>query len=290
MSTQVKTGSEVKLTVTFRNLESGDPVPLDDVEYLELEIKDLSDDSVRYEVWWADSATPTTPPATPHTQSPNIAVEDVDSADATPIPFAVFSYQWEGSAVEGSFQFTFTGHFFDDTTSDIVQTISVVSVPVINTTLGERQDLLFATDASPIYLDPEEFIYLFPEATQVEILELVHRFSQEVYNYYTPEEPSLVAYEYIRAAVECALSRTYGGFSGGGSETLTLGDLTVGNQAYPKTIVNRGNASNACELAAALRNEMIRVSGNAGIKAVVPGTNYRNPMPRRHIRSFEKGS
>lgn len=163
------------------------------------------------------------------------------------------------------------------------------ATPSTSDSLGAPQEIVFATNATPLYVDPSEFVDYYPELTLVEALELVHLRSLEVYRIFDGDDSDLpfIAYEYIRAAVHCALGRRYEFAFAGGAETLTLGDLTVNTQSYPKKQINRANAGTPCELAEALRQELIRIGG-AGMRSVVTGTNYPNPMPKRKLRDFEK--
>lgn len=155
--------------------------------------------------------------------------------------------------------------------------------------LGAAQEIVFATDATPLYVDPSEFIDYYSDLTLVEALELVHIRSVEVKKFFDGNDDDLpfIAYEYIRAAVHCALARRYDYSVGGGQESLTLGDLKISRQAPQSGRINRGNAGTPCELAAILRDELVRIGG-ARMRSVVTGSNYKNPMPKRHLKNAER--
>lgn len=156
------------------------------------------------------------------------------------------------------------------------------------TTLATSVTVEFLGALTPFYLNPDEFISLYGGLTTLEVAEVILRFSAEVEDWFKGDEPPLVAYDYIRAAVECALSRTYEGYGGGEGETLTLGDLSVSNTSTSsrgRGGNDRFGASTPCEMAAVLRNEMRRLARGAGIRTVVAGSNYKSPIPQRQLKN-----
>jgi hypothetical protein len=156
--------------------------------------------------------------------------------------------------------------------------------------LREEYELIFTSGTTArLYVDPAELQILFPDAPYVEIFELVRMFSlemKEAFNYTATSEIPLDVQEYIKAATACALTRLYdiGGTGGPGDLTFRLGDLSVESPSQVRNEVTRANASNWCELAAVLREELLRTSSGAGMRAIVKGSNYPNPMPCRVIR------
>ena len=128
--------------------------------------------------------------------------------------------------------------------------------------LGADENIYFAADISPLYLDPEILLPYFPDATLLEIAEIIYSFSLEVKSIYglnDDDDGSTLPFnvlEYIRAATSCELSRTYG-YGGDDEMSFTLGDLTVTNKTLPRTSVTRDNATSWCQLAAVLRKEML---------------------------------
>jgi len=184
----------------------------------------------------------------------------------------------------------------------------------------------FAPDVDPIYLDPEELRPYFPEASLIEIGESIHYYSLEVKQLYslrddaTAADLNFTALEYIKAATACDLSRTYS-YGGDDDVSVQLGDLTVTTRNLPRAEITRGNATTWCQIAAALRKEML--AGKTGPKGILPkglptesmGTSGKNidpetgkvyylsdrelygpgkktlpkedPMPKRGIRSYD---
>lgn len=155
-------------------------------------------------------------------------------------------------------------------------------------TLKEDQELVFFSDAKPMYVDPDELTPLFPDATYVEIVEFIYYYSleaMELLGLDVDDEPSNTARDFVRAAAACALSKIYD-YSGVGDETsVKLGDLSITNRAFPKSTVDRRTATTWCELAGALRLELTR--GATGLKVVVRGSNYKNPIPVRTLRRHD---
>lgn len=129
-------------------------------------------------------------------------------------------------------------------------------------TLGHDETIVFASDLSPLYIDPESLLPFFPDATGLEIAEIVSNYSLEVKGIYSlsdDEDGSNLPFnvlEYIRAATACELSRTYG-LGGDDEMSLHLGDFTVTNKSIPRNSVTRDNATSWCQIATALRKEML---------------------------------
>ena len=64
------------------------------------------------------------------------------------------------------------------------------------------------------------------------------------------------AFEYVRAATCCELTRVYG--NGGDDElSVRLGDLSITNKNLPRNTLSRANATTWCQIAAMLRKEML---------------------------------
>jgi hypothetical protein len=170
-------------------------------------------------------------------------------------------------------------------------------------------------------LDPESLLAYFPDASLLEIGEIIYNYSTEVkaiYNLLDAEDGSNLSFtvlEYIKAATACELSRTYG-LGGDDEMSLTLGDLSITNKSIPRNRVTRDNATTWCQIAAALRKEMLAAKvGPRGFqpknlpglsmydskltdKIVYPsgrelydpnGTTNINddPMPKRGFRSYD---
>lgn len=140
-------------------------------------------------------------------------------------------------------------------------------------TLKSDEIITFAPDIKPLYLDPESLLPYFPDATLLEIGEIIYNYSLEVKSLYKilDEEDgstlSFIALEYIKAATACELSRTYG-FGGDDEVSLRLGDFNVTNRSMPRNVVTRDNATTWCQIATALRKELL--AGKVGPKKFVP--------------------
>ena len=140
-------------------------------------------------------------------------------------------------------------------------------------TLSADETIIFAPDIAPLYIDPEEILTIFPEASLIEAGELIYHYSNEVKEIFSLKDDnigttlSFTVFEYIKASVACELSRTYG-FGGDDELQVRLGDLSITNKSIPRGSVNRGNATTWCQIAAALRKEMMAKTVN--IKGVQP--------------------
>jgi len=139
--------------------------------------------------------------------------------------------------------------------------------------LREDEIIAFAADIEPLYLDPEQLLPYFPDASLLEIGEFVHNYSIEIKNIFkllaTEDGTNIpfTAFEYIRAATCCELTRVYG--NGGDDElSVRLGDLSITNKNLPRNTLSRANATTWCQIAAMLRKEML--TSKVGIKAVQP--------------------
>jgi hypothetical protein len=205
----------------------------------------------------------------------NAAGVTVAYTPATQLNSSEYYYDFTPSTV-GQFSVTFTGVLADSTQIIVNQTLYVSdpdSEYKPSVTLTADETILFAPDIAPLYIDPEEVLIIFPEASLIEAGELVHHYSNEVKQIFSLKEEdtgadlSFTVYEYIKAAVACELSRTYG-FGGDDELQVRLGDLSITNKSMPRGNINRGNATTWCQIAAALRKEMIAKTVN--IKGVQP--------------------
>lgn len=156
------------------------------------------------------------------------------------------------------------------------------------TTLGGSHTVLFAGVIDPLYVNPDELTAIFPDALPVEIAEQIFFVSLEVKDMLSIADdnyPSWIALDYIKAAAACSLSKIYD-TEDGEEQTVRLGDFTVTNRSFPKRIVNRGTANTWCELAAALRTELLRSS--TGLRGVIEGDKLINPIPVRKLKRVER--
>lgn len=195
----------------------------------------------------------------------NSAGQEVLSATPTQLNSYEYYYDYTPTTA-GEYTIRFVGVLSTGTYVTVNQQI-YVSTPTSDfkpsVTLGADEILHFAADVTPLYLDPEELLPFFPDATLIEIGELIHHYSSEVKQIYSISDDrdldprlNFTALEYIKAAAACELSRTYG-YGGEDELSVKLGDLSITNRSLPRTGVNRGNATTWCQLAAALRKELL---------------------------------
>lgn len=172
--------------------------------------------------------------------------------------------------------------------------------PFTQPSLGADQFLNFLVDPTPFILDPESFLATFPDSNLFEVSELIYQYSLEAQNMTIgvpgplPSDLSTLdpmqmqtVYDFVEASVNCALSRIYDISGGADSSTITLGDLTITNRYTEKASVNRSNATTWCELAGVIRNELFAIGKRSGMRAVLKGSNYFNPIPPRQIQHIE---
>lgn len=186
----------------------------------------------------------------------------------------------------GMFSIEFTGEITGSPDMTITREVHVLA---FEASLLNDIELNFIAELPTILVDPEELMAFYPDASKVEVAEMIYRYSEEVYSMLGRDaDIPLVAYEYVKAATLCALSRIYDYTFSGDASSLSLGDLKISNQSFPRQQINRANAASWCELAAVLREELLR--GEANIKSVTKGTRYTNPMPKRGLRSYYGGN
>lgn len=184
--------------------------------------------------------------------------------------------------------------------------------------LGSDESITFSGQFDPLYIDPESLLSYFPDATLLEIAEIAHNYSLEIKGIYKLSDTedgvtlSFNVIEYIKAATACELSRTYG-YGGDDEMSLHLGDFTVTNKSIPRNSVTRDNATSWCQIATALRKEMLATKvgamamqprglptypkSNATGRTAYPGdreiysgyqkTAYDDPMPGRGLKSYD---
>lgn len=254
------------------------------------------DETVRVSVTFHDWGSGSTSVIDPQ----SVAVDILDSTEQRTVAVetavrespGVWYYDWTPTSL-GRFYIEFKGFFADGQTSLVREDLDVVTyqAPISTTTETLEQDyeFTFFTSLSPLYVDPEELLLVYPDATIAEATEAVVRFSLEVQSLLAnpQDQPPPRAVEYVRAASLCTLARVHDAAMSGMETTFTLGDLTVKNGSSSRGSVAGSGLGNWCEQAAALRKEMLRTAGTAGMRAVLKGANYRNPIPHRYIRDKE---
>jgi hypothetical protein len=197
------------------------------------------------------------------------------STSATALNSSEYYYDFTPTIAD-TYRITFIGNISGGTSITVNQQLYVSTStdeykPAI--TLKADEIITFAPDVDPIYLNPEEIKSYFPEVSLLEIGELLHYYSLEVKSIYDFNESnpasgiSFTALEYIKAACNCDLSRTYN-YGGDDDTSVQLGDLSVTRRNLPRNTINRGNAVTWCQLAAAYRKEML--AGKTGPRAMQP--------------------
>lgn len=240
----------------------------------------LVNDTVRIKVKFVDVNSSTGEQVEVSPVSVLVAIEDANdqpviSGPATLITSSEYYYDFTPTE-PGQYQITFTGTLANSTQIVVRQNLYVSDVDIDYrpvSTLKSDEVIAFAPDISPLYLDPEEVIAYFPDASLLEIGELIYHYSLEIKSIFNLEnidngsELNFTIQEYIKASACCELSRTYG-FGGDDELSLKLADLSITNRSNPRQSVNRGNATTWCQIAAALRKEIM--AKRVGMRAVVP--------------------
>lgn len=243
----------------------------------------LVNDTVRIKVKFVDT-NPSTGGQVP--VNPTAVVVTIKKSDETivttqnittsgKISDSEYYYDFTPSAAD-TYKITFVGNLSGGTSITVNQQLYVSTStdeykPTI--TLKTDETITFAPDISPLYLDPEQLKAYFPEAPLLEIGEAIYNYSLEIKSIYslnndaTGEKLPHTALEYIKAATACDLSRTYS-YGGDDDVSVQLGDLTVTTRNLPRSEITRGNATTWCQIAAALRKEML--AGKTGPKGMVP--------------------
>lgn len=230
----------------------------------------LVNDTVRIKVRFVDTDPGTGLQVDVEPATVNVSIydsEDALIASAGAVESTPSQYYYDFTpASAGNYKITFIGTFIDSSFITVNQQIYVSTPtdeykPVI--TLRADETITFAPDVNPLYLNPEEILNFYPDATLLEIGEIVHYYSMEVkqINSYLDEvtgaDVPFNTLEYIKAATACELSRTYAYGSPDDEMSIQLGDLTVVHKPISRTQIDRSSATTWCQLAAVLRREML---------------------------------
>jgi hypothetical protein len=285
----------------------------------------LINDTVRVTVKFVNIDTVTGDPVEISPTSVSVTVKDgsnsvVTTASATQLSSSVWYYDFIPTEAD-TYSVEFLGVVPSTGNILVQQKIYVSSLtedykPTV--ILGADETITFAGAILPLYLDPELLVSFFPDASLLEIAEIIHSYSLEVKSLFKlndDEDGSNLAFivlEYIKAATACELTRTYG-LGGDDEVSLRLGDLTITNRNLPRNAITRDNATTWCQVAAALRKEMLANKAgplamqiknlpsftkfNDFEKTAYPGdreiysyrrkTAYDDPMPGRGLRSYD---
>lgn len=292
---------------------STDRVVVSDTVRVTVKFKDIDSNGLEVEL----------SPSTVSVTIKNSSGATIIATSATSSTSSIYYYDYTPTIAD-TYTVKFTGILSNGNTVVVEQKLYVSSVseeyqPTI--ILKNDETITFAPDVTPLFLDPESVLAYFPDASMLEIGEIIYNYSTEVkaiYNLLDTEDGSGLSFtvlEYIKAATACELSRTYG-LGGDDEMSLTLGDLSITNKSIPRNKVTRDNATTWCQIAAALRKEMLAAKvGPRGFqpknlpglsmydskltdKIVYPsgrelydpnGTTNINddPMPKRGFRSYD---
>ena len=242
--------------------------------------KILVNDTVRIRVKFVDTDPTTGQQVDIYPVTVNVKIYNSDnvqlvSESAEELSPSIWYYDYIPSSAD-TFSVKFTGTLDNGNNVIVQQKLYVSSLeeefkPTV--ILRTEEIIAFAPDVKPLYIDPELLLPYFPDASLLEIGEIVHAYSLEVkslYNLLDEEDGtglSFTVLEYIKAATACDLTRTYG-FGGDDEVSIRLGDLSIANKSIPRNKVNRDNATTWCQIAASLRKEML--AGKVGPKGFQP--------------------
>lgn len=203
-----------------------------------------------------------------------------------------YTYTWipPNDAMEGVYTAVWSG-IIDGEEELGYESFRVQTTSPTASNLGSQFILNFVTDLDPLYIDPEDLLWYFPEVPLSEIAVEVHLASVSAGPWLLDGEPTPLVLEYVEATAACALSRNYdtsGNYGMGGTEeSVTLGDLSVkngsGSSSRGGAAITRGNATTWCELAMVLRKELMRT------KTSMRATQKAGYYTSRHVnRSFDR--
>jgi hypothetical protein len=293
----------------------------------------LVNDTVRIKVKFIDTDSATgeqqnVEPVSVFVNITNSSDQSVTNASASSLSASEYFYDFT-PALADEYEIIFTGVLDDNTQITVKQVLYVSDSSATyrpSVTLRSDETIVFSADVFPLFIDPEEILAYFPDASLLEAGELIHHYSLEIRYIFNMNEDdngsdlNFIVQEYIKASVCCELSRTYG-FGGDDELSLKLADLSITNRSQPRNSVNRGNATTWCQIAAALRKEMlasrvgptaIRPKGLPGITLGTAGatvdpatgqltylsdrdlygrekkvTSKEDPMPKRGLRKYD---
>lgn len=164
----------------------------------------------------------------------------------------------------------------------------MASATATPSTLGTGVELKFSSGFDPLYVDPELIGIYLDSVDNLEIAQIVHKFSVEVLALFPKGDHPALALDYIQAATLCSLSRIHEGVGASNYSGFTLGDLQVMSttkSGSTSTGTDRGNIISWCELAELLRKELRNAKG--GIKSTVKAGAWGTPVPSRHLQRAE---
>jgi hypothetical protein len=256
----------------------------------------LVNDTVRIKVKFVDKDPLTGSQTEVSPLSVSVTIFDSNNVPVSPTPTSavqITSSQYYYDFIPnlaGEYKVTFVGTLPDSKNITVNQAL-YVSTPTEEykptITLKADESISFAPDISPLYLDPEVIKTYFPDASLLEIGELIYSYSYEVNEIFNltnaivnlPEGETGISYlsntgvstftilEYIKASVLCQLTKIYG-FGSDDELSLELADLKITNRNTPRANINRSNATTWCQISAALRKEIL--TKKVGLRGVLP--------------------
>ena len=241
----------------------------------------LVNDTVRIKVYFVDTNPENgnqveVSPVTVNVKIYNGKSEQIISTVAVSLTSSQYYYDFTPS-VEDQYRINFLGLLSNGSTISVDQHLYVSTrttdyKPTV--TLGATETIYFTPDIAPLYIDPEEILSYYPEASLMQLAEIIHNYSEEVAQIYGSGDIEIqnsslnfTALEYIKAATACEMSRTYGYGSGDDEQSIRIGDLQISNRNSPRRMVSRSNAVTWCQIAIALRSEVI--ARRVGARGVV---------------------
>lgn len=219
----------------------------------------------------------------------DVNMNEIDSFIPVNLSTGIWAYDWT-PMILGTFYLEFKGTFSDATVDiarelfEVVATVDSLDSPSI--TLAEDQFITFLTPLSPMYLDVQAVLDVYPDLDPVSVAEYIHIASLESEELLGGNFAiSQLVLDFILASTLCSLSKiaSIGDY---GEESIQLGDLMVKYRSTGGAHLNRGNAGNWCELAMALRTDLLASSANP--KSYLKGSSFGNPIPSRQLRDLEK--
>lgn len=207
----------------------------------------------------------------------------------------IYYYDWL-TPEDGKFKLIFTGSVPAATPSAITDTrVFYVGTSTPTVVLSGDLEFYFLGELTPLYLDPQEIKAYYEDVDLVEATEIIYKLSLELDEWFgSSYEITSLMEEYLIAATLCQLSRIYvfdGGLSGFGTTgSFQLGELKIDKNNSASASLNKnglglGQASNWCEIAAILKNQLTSKSNN--LRSVVRSLDQDNPIPKRQIRGFD---
>jgi hypothetical protein len=143
--------------------------------------------------------------------NPQVIIKDssnvtVNSGTSTQVSSSVFYYDYTPT-IAGAYTVKFTGLLANSNTVVVEQKLYVSSTveeyqPTI--ILKSDESITFAPDVTPLYLDPESLLAYFPDASLLEIGEIIYNYSTEVkaiYNLLDAEDGSNLSFTVLDAAL-----------------------------------------------------------------------------------------